>query len=1255
MASIDEGDSANIDITLIPPLTQFLKDQASTYRANVVTKDADDQQVASYDILGNVAVGTDSGMFTTNYPQNSYWNGDRTYTVALDSDIPLVVAASGPVVTYTVEDDEKPSVTLERVSGSGPVMEGGDVKLIARLTNAPPSGAPQDLVINLVADAAASTAVSTEYSFDSSVVTIAAGSSSAEFTVMVNTDDLAELDEKLVVKVDSLTYGTTMGEAPATPVNTEVMIRSTNKITATITAPNTDEDGTVSVGISLNLALPSGLNNDDVKLVLGGTDRTADVKSGLPANIATDLTGDRMATVMVPLEDDDILEGTEEVTLMLELSDRLKPHFTNADSTRVTFEINDNEGTAVSISTPAKTEYPEDEDVELTFALPTGVLAGAPITVNYRIEFVDMDGNGNTRAKASTADITGGTVSGMATIPANQNSIVETIDLNDDSDPEETELFKVSLTSVSSDIGATYDVTARIIAILDKGETLKYSFVGSGKVSEENTVYTVRLRRLGELPGSGGGATVPFAVSGGSGRAAVAADFAADAFPTGNFVFTGYAAESAEVTLPAVKDDGDIEGDETLRIALTSRTETHDVTLADNDVPVIDIERVSGSGPVAEGASVQFRARLGNAPMSGATEELTVNLALGLTSAVFAADVSFLVNGVMTSTVTIPMGMTDRTFMVIVKDDELAEFPEDVRIVAQSVDTALLGNNLNSGGGYDLEITSDDMITVTSIEVDDTNEGAGPARVRITLSQPLPENVSSGALMLNLVNGERASDLSGLPDDVTDDLKRSSATQTPAPISTEVMIPLVDDMLLEGTELVSLWLQVVSPDLAALMTGANASFEINDNEGTAVSITAPSKTMYQEGDTFDLTIALPTGVLAGAQITVNYRIEFVDDDGNGNTRAAASAADITGGTVSGSARIPANQNSIPVTIGLNDDSEREETELFKVSLDSVVADIPATRDPTARIISILDDEPLKYSFVGSGTVSEGSTGYTVRLRRLGAITETATVAYTVSDATTGNDVDADDFGGTFPSGNFEFTNYNARAEITLTVADDNDLEGPETFRIASVGETHDVTLVDNESGVIGIDQVSTTSPEDGDMVEFEVSLPDGVTSDAPITVSFEIITPPGVSVEIIDPLGLVTTVSASGLGTGFAQGLALPVRGFAQVARTTYSIMIPAGQTSVRFTIQLTHDGSTEVREQLMVRLLSASSSSASAPLVVVDSNTTGLASIMLSNFDVPAFSGLPATGGPVLPIWLVLLLALTGIALLVPTLRRLS
>ena len=233
------------------------------------------------------------------------------------------------------------------------------------------------------------------------------------------------------------------------------------------------------------------------------------------------------------------------------------------------------------------------------------------------------------------------------------------------------------------------------------------------------------------------------------------------------------------------------------------------------------------------------------------------------------------------------------------------------------------------------------------------------------------------------------------------------------------------------------------------------------------------------------------------------------------------------------------------------------------------------------------------------------------------------------------------------------------AEVMIRLVDDRILEGTERvtlrlmvdsalddfFPAGARGGSRSFDIIDNESGEVGITPVSNTRPEDGDMVEFEVSLPDGVEAASAVTVSFEIITPPGVSVEIIDPLGLVTTVSASGLGTGFAQGLALPVRGLAQVVRTSYSITIPAGQTSVRLTIQLTHDGSTEVREQLMVRLLNASTGSAN-PSVVVGSNA-GLANITLSNLNEADFGGiLPATGGPVLPVWLLLVLLLTGIAL---------
>ena len=373
--------------------------------------------------------------------------------------------------------------------------------------------------------------------------------------------------------------------------------------------------------------------------------------------------------------------------------------------------------------------------------------------------------------------------------------------------------------------------------------------------------------------------------------------------------------------------------------------------------------------------------------------------------------------------------------------------------------------------------------------------------------------------------------------------------------------------------------------------------------------------------------------------------------------------DVTGSAVSGDHNVPASVTIATgamervFTVVITDDTELELNENLTIEVgDLVHSGGTVNKLPTPEKIDLtipVNDTIAVTGFTASDTNEGDVVTVRVSLNRVLPANTAANAVRLVLDGTdrtndvTGSqwDITSDLKAGT-------------SAEVMIRLVDDRILEGTERvtlrlmvdsalddfFPAGARGGSRSFDIIDNESGEVGITPVSNTRPEDGDMVEFEVSLPDGVEAASAVTVSFEIITPPGVSVEIIDPLGLVTTVSASGLGTGFAQGLALPVRGFAQVART-YSITIPAGQTSVRLTIQLTHDGSTEVREQLMVRLLNASTGSAN-PSVVVGSNA-GLANITLSNLNEADFGGiLPATGGPVLPVWLLLVLLLTGIAL---------
>ena len=982
---------------------------------NIVTKDAADKEVATYDILEEISALT--GMITVGRADNNDWDGNQVYTVELDSPTPLVVADATGTITYTIMDDDKPDVILERVSGTGPIAEGNVVALRARLTNAP-DGAPETLTVNLDVGVA-STANNNDHNLPPSVTIDAGDQVSDSFMLTITDDNRAELEEVLTIEVGALTYGTPVQTVDKLPtpekIDLTIPIDPADTITAVVTATGADEGDMATVNITLDRMLPDdpSPSSDALRLVLEGTDRAGDV-IGSEWDLTADLQNSLSTDVMIPLVDDTLLEGAEKVTVSVRWVAALNDIITNANPPEADFTINDNDFRGIGIVAPTTTSYEEGDTVMLTVGFTSAVATAFDIDVVYRIEVGGTaDQDGNTRDVATAPDI-GDTVNSdlSVTIPAGGENVDIRIVLSEDSIPEKLEVFSVFLVRVSSSDAAldalisVSPTSAEPIISINDNEPLEYSFVeGSGMVSEDNTDYTVKLRRLGAITEA---AMVTYAVSGIGSKPTDAADFASGAI--GTFVFSNYNAESAEITL-TVADDKSLESDENFQITAVGKT------------------------------------------------------------------------------------------------------------------------------------------------------------------------------------------------------------------------------------------------LSVILV---------DNEYGRIGIIAPTRTLYNEGDSFDLMVGLASGIMAAADINVVYRINVGrTTDQDGNTRDAATAPDI-GDTVNSdlSVTIPAGGENADIRIVLPEDRIAEKLEIFEVTLVSVSSSdaaldarlsvSPGSAEP---IISILDNEPLEYEFevVGSGTVSEDNTDYTVELRRRGMIMEAATVAYTVSGSGSSSAVAADFDGEVFPSGNFVFTNYNASAEITLTVADDNSLEDEETFRITAAGETLDVKLVDNESGEVGITTVSTTSPEDGDMVQFDVSLPDRVTIDSTITVNFEIITPPGVNFEIIDQLGLVT-VSASGLGTGVAQGLALPVRGLAQVARS-YSIMIPAGQTSVILTIQLTHDGTTEVSGQLMVRLLSASTSSANPSLVVVGSNT-GLANILLVNFGVPnSFGDLPATGGPVLPVWLLLTLALTGVVLLVPAL----
>ena len=98
-------------------------------------------------------------------------------------------------------------------------------------------------------------------------------------------------------------------------------------------------------------------------------------------------------------------------------------------------------------------------------------------------------------------------------------------------------------------------------------------------------------------------------------------------------------------------------------------------------------------------------------------------------------------------------------------------------------------------------------------------------------------------------------------------------------------------------------------------------------------------------------------------------------------------------------------------------------------------------------------------------------------------------------------------------------------------------------------------------------------------------------------------------------------------------------------------VFSPGEALSDPILLTLDDDNSEESDKTFQIRVYAPGSRTPlTAP--IVDSSGARFASITLLDSDVAAFSGLPATGGPVLPVWLLLTLALTGVALLIPAFK---
>ena len=565
----------------------------SPFRLDVVTKDGAGQPVGRVNLLTTLMAG--ETMATISVPadlSNTDWEADRTFTAEAEAaSLPFVIL--GSPVTYMVQDDDEPTVVLERADGtSGPISitEGGSVELRARLTNVPEGvGAPENLVVSL-STASVTTLGSSEYTFQEEV-TIPQNGQYVDFTVNIHQDTLAEFEETLNIKVDSLTYpGLAMPINPA-DVNINIMVeKSDDPIVATITFPDgsrVTEGGMVTARITLDKLLPAETPDSALSLVLkDGNPSNTDVTI-VSKDITDDLKSGLSTDVTIQLTDDMLLEGDETVEVMLQIDSTKMPDLAILvpDLPSASFTIIDNEvGGMVEIATLGNTRPEEDDTVRFAFTLDlaAGVTTDIPVMVQFAITAppgvtyeiptqpgvvtVSAPGLGTGFARGLALPVRGlAQLAGsyMITIPAMTTGAVLTVRLTDDATAEETEKLAVRLGSVSTSsaeplIQRNPSKMQAEIDVLDN-EPSTYEIIGDGEVNEDDGTYPVRLRRLGKISDN----EIAFELAG---EGADEGDFVGPL--TGmKFKFSGNNALSEKILLP-LDDDNSEESEKTFRFVV---------------------------------------------------------------------------------------------------------------------------------------------------------------------------------------------------------------------------------------------------------------------------------------------------------------------------------------------------------------------------------------------------------------------------------------------------------------------------------------------------------------------------------------------------------------------------------------------------------------------------------------------------------------------------------------------------------------
>ncbi len=1157
-ANADEGETITFTITREGLTTgagsvKWNTTPDTTTDANQATATTDYTPVTTAATVSFLA-GDTSKDITVTTREDTADEPDETFRVVLSA--PTAGILTDATGIGTINDDDAPTLSIANASAS----EGNNITFTVSLTSA--HDADVEVTATTSTESADTATATDDYTHKAQDLTLAAGATSASFTVSTAEDAIDEANETFTV--------TLSGASPA------AVTISADTATGTI---NDDDDApTVAVGNAIavdegdvpatttDMTFPVTLSAVSGKTVtvaytLSGTaDEPADYTEPDPLSVEI-AAGEASADIVIPVKGDTTDEPDETVVVTLGTLTNATLSSAQGAGTGTGEITDDDDPPVISINAPSVTEGDSGDQTAatLTFTMSLDAASGKTVTVAY----ADA-GNGTASATDYTA-ITAGTLSFA---PGETEKTVDVTITGDDID-EDNETVILRLSSPTNATLAGGVTTLNGTGTITDDDTATLSIGDATAAEGASATFTIRLSTARST------ATTVTATT--STEATDTATAPADYTHKTQALSIAAGSTTATFTVALIDD------------SLNELAETFTVTLSDASVTISDTTAtgtIIGSGDTlisianasaVEGSNLSFAVTRSGDTTGASSFTWTTgdDTADGANKATADTDYTAVTQA---QTVSFSANEATKSITVTSTADDLIEGPETFRVNLASPTGAVLASNFATGAitegttGYAIADAAATEGTAITFTITRTGLTSAAGSVKWVTGDDTTEGADKATADTDYTAVTTAATVSFLANETTKDITvATTADTTDEPDETfrvNLSAPSTGGTLIRGT--------------------ATGTIEDNDDAPTVV---VGDATAVDEGDvpatTTDMTFPVSLSAVSGKTVTVAYTLSGTADEPADYTEPDPLSVEIAAG-----------QMSADIDIPVKGDTLDEPDETVVVTLGTLTnATLSSAAGAGTGTGEITDDDDPPVLSISAPSVTEGDSDdetaatltFTVSLDA--ASGKTVTVAY--ADAETGTATSATDYTA-ITGATLTFTPGQTEKTVDVTVTGDELDEANETV-ILRLSSPTNATL---SGGVTNLDGTGTITDDDTAALSInDVTVAEGATATFTITLSTESATD-------------VTVTATTAPGTATAP---------ADYTHKTQDLTIAAGSTSASFTVSVANDDIGELDETFTV-VLSAASTTIADPTGI--GTITGSGDTLISIADATAVEG---------------------------------